>query len=50
MVGGEGLKRWICVNWVVCWLGIVLVVSFLLSLVPAYQAKRVSVREVLGYE
>jgi len=32
------------------WLGIVLVVSFLLSLVPAYQANRVIVREVLGYE
>jgi len=32
------------------WLGIVLVVSFLLSLVPAYQDNRVSVREVLGYE
>jgi putative ABC transport system permease protein len=40
------------VNWpaLFAWLGIVLVVSFLLSLVPAYQAKRVSVREILGYE
>lgn len=54
VIGKVGLLKPLdfVVNWAAlfAWLGIVLLVSFLLSLVPAYQANRVSVREVLGYE
>jgi putative ABC transport system permease protein len=34
----------------ILWLGIVLVVAFLASLLPARRASRLTVREVLSYE
>jgi putative ABC transport system permease protein len=53
-IGNVGLLKPLdfIINWVAIfgWLGIILLVSVVVGLFPAYQANRVSVREILSYE